>query len=129
MLEVADIFHRYGDEYLDRYGEKMLPSHHRAFQDILNCRTEAMGGHLFACDHCGHQIYSYHSCRNRSCPKCHGDDTEDWLKNRRKELLPVEFQMIRNGCLLAKIIWSLLEHYQEFFGECSWRWLPKNCLT
>ena len=91
MLEVADIFRRYGDAYLERYGEKMLPSHHRAFQDILNCRTSAMGGHLFACDHCAHPVYSYHSCRNRSCPKCHGDDTEDWLKNRRKELLPVDY--------------------------------------
>jgi len=69
----------------------MLPSHHRAFQDILNCRTPAMGGHLFACDHCRHQVYSYHSCKNRSCPKCHGDDTQDWLKNRRQELLPVEY--------------------------------------
>ena len=91
MLEVADIFHRYGDEYLEAYGDAMLPSHQRAFQDILNCRTPAMGGHLFACDHCGHQVYSYHSCRNRSCPKCYGDDTEDWLMNRRKELLPVEY--------------------------------------
>jgi hypothetical protein len=91
MLEVADIFRRYGDAYLDRYGEKMLPSHHRAFQDILHCRTPALGGHLFACDHCGHQVYAYHSCRNRSCPKCHGHDTEGWLENRRKELLPVEY--------------------------------------
>ena len=91
MLEVADIFRRYGDEYLDKYGEKMPSSHRRAFQDILNCRTPAMGGHLFACDHCGHQVYSYHSCRSRSCPKCHGDDIEAWLEHRRKELLPVEY--------------------------------------
>ena len=91
MLEVADIFRRYGDEYLDSYGANMMPSHHRAFQDILNCRTPAMGGHLFACDQCGHQVYSYHSCRNRSCPKCHGDDTQAWLENRRKEVLPVPY--------------------------------------
>jgi hypothetical protein len=91
VLEVADIFRHYGDEYLDKYGEKMMPSHRRAFQDILNCRTPDMGGRLFACDHCDHQVYSYHSCRNRSCPKCHGADTEDWLKKRRKELLPVEY--------------------------------------
>jgi len=91
MLEVADIFRRYGEAYLEKYGAKLPPRHRRAFQDILHCRTPALGGHLYACDHCGHQVYSYHSCRNRSCPKCHGDDTEAWLEKRRKELLPVEY--------------------------------------
>ena len=91
MLEVADIFRRYGAAYLDKYGENLPSRHRRAFQDILHCRTLALGGHLYACDHCGHQVYSYHSCRNRSCPKCHGEDTEAWLENRRKELLPVEY--------------------------------------
>lgn len=91
MLEVADVFQRYGAEYLQKYGPKMLPSHHRAFGDILNCRTPAMGGHVYVCDHCDHQVYSYHSCKNRSCPKCHGGETELWLEKRRKELLPVEY--------------------------------------
>ena len=91
MLEVADIFRRYGEAYLEKYGAKLPLRHRRAFQDILHCRTPALGGHLYACDHCGHQVYSYHSCRNRSCPKCHGDDTEAWLEKRRKELLPVEY--------------------------------------
>ncbi len=91
MLEVADVFQRYGGEYLDKYGPKMLPSHQRAIQDILNCRTPAMGGHLYACDHCDHRQYSYHSCKNRSCPKCHGGQTEKWLEKRQKELLPVPY--------------------------------------
>jgi len=50
MLEVADIFRRYGADYLKKYGPKMLPSHHSAFWDILNCRTPALGGHVYACD-------------------------------------------------------------------------------
>ncbi len=91
MLEVADVFQRYGGEYLDKYGPKMLPSHQRAISDILNCRTPAMGGHLYACDHCDHRQYSYHSCKNRSCPKCHGGQTEIWLEKRQKELLPVPY--------------------------------------
>jgi hypothetical protein len=91
MLEVADILRRYGGEYLQKFGSSMPARHRRAFQDILHCRTLAMGGHVFSCDHCHHQVYSYHSCRNRSCPKCHGDDTENWLENRDKELLPVTY--------------------------------------
>jgi hypothetical protein len=91
VIEVADVFRRYGTEYVQKFGEKMLPSHRRAFKDILQCRTPAMGGHVFQCDHCGQQEYSYHSCRNRSCPKCHKSDTRAWLQAREKELLPVPY--------------------------------------
>jgi len=43
MLEVADIFSRYGDEYLQKFGPSMPAHHRRAFQDILYCRTPARG--------------------------------------------------------------------------------------
>ena len=91
MLEVANVFSRYGDEYLQKFGDKMLPSQRRAFEDILKCRTDVMGGHIFRCDKCGHPHYSYHSCKNRSCPKCHKNDTAVWLEHRRQELLDVEY--------------------------------------
>ena len=48
-----------------------------------------MGGQLLQCAPCGQEHYVYHSCRNRSCPKCHRLDTEAWLEERRQELLPV----------------------------------------
>jgi hypothetical protein len=91
MLEVADVFRLYGDAYLQEFGPQMLPSHRRAFYDILHCRTVAMGGHVYLCDRCGHEQYAYHSCKNRSCPKCQGDDTETWLQQRRGELLAVPY--------------------------------------
>ena len=91
MLEVADILRRYGDGYLEAYGQRMLPSHLRAFRDILRCRTPVMGGHVFACDRCQHRVFAYHSCRNRSCPKCHTKDTDAWIEARRTELLPVPY--------------------------------------
>jgi len=91
MPEVADIFRQYGPEYLQRFGGDMLPSHRRAFEDILNCCTPALGSHVFMCDQCGHWQYAYHSCRNRSCPKCHAHDSDQWLAARRKELLPVPY--------------------------------------
>jgi hypothetical protein len=91
MLEVADIFRLYGPKYLDRYGESMPARHHRVIRDILNCRTAALGGHLYTCDHCGEEIYSYHSCRNRHCPKCHTDQTTNWIESRHRELLPVTY--------------------------------------
>jgi len=47
MPELAEVFARYGPAYLDRYVPALLPSHRRAMQDILRCRTEAMGGEVF----------------------------------------------------------------------------------
>jgi len=31
----------------------------------------------------------FHSCRNRACPKCHAEQTQAWLEQRREEMLPV----------------------------------------
>ena len=36
-------------------------------------------GASLACNHCCHEVFSYHSCRYRSCPKCHTDQTKAWL--------------------------------------------------
>ena len=59
--------------------------------DIRHCRTAACGGHVYDCNRCGHRQYAYHSCKNRHCPKCQGDDTEVWLTQRRQELLAVPY--------------------------------------
>ena len=91
MIEVADIFRRFADRYLAAHGAAMLPSHRRAIADILACRTAALGGHLWQCDHCAHEVFSYHGCKNRSCSKCHTDDTERWLKARKLEMLPCHY--------------------------------------
>lgn len=91
MIEVSDIFRRFGGDYLAKHGDAMLPSHKRALNDIVNCRTEALGGHLFQCDTCHHPIYAFHSCKNRHCPKCHTEQTNRWLESRREELLPIPY--------------------------------------
>ena len=91
MPEIADVLRRYGPEYLEQFGEALLPSHRRATEDLLACRTEALGGHLFQCDHCGHEHSGYHSCRNRSCPTGHHQESDAWLEERRQARLPVPY--------------------------------------
>jgi hypothetical protein len=94
VLEVADIFREAGQAYRDRFAARMLPSHLRAMRDIERCRTAALGGHLRQCDGCGALQYSYHSCRNRHCPKCHGDQTDRWLEQQRARLLPCSYFLL-----------------------------------
>lgn len=91
MTTLAEIVNVHGDEYLRAFGQNMLPSHRRVLNDIAACRTEAMGGHVTECEVCGHQRYYYHSCKNRSCPQCHGGDTRKWLEKRETDLLPVRY--------------------------------------
>jgi putative transposase/transposase-like zinc-binding protein len=91
VIEVADVFRRFADAYLAAHGAAMLPSHRRAIADILACRTAALGGHLWQCDHCYLEVFSYHGCKNRSCCKCHTDDTERWLDARKLEILPCHY--------------------------------------
>ena len=33
----------------------------------------------------GNLASNYHSCKNRSCPKCHTDQTKRWLEARKIE--------------------------------------------
>jgi hypothetical protein len=92
VIELAEVVRIHGPEYLAKFGDRMPHNHKRALYAIAACRTERMGGHLEECDqHCGHFEYAYHSCKNRSCPKCHGADTRKWLAKRETEILPVPY--------------------------------------
>ena len=90
MIEVADVFRRFAADYLSAHGASILPSHRRAIEDILNCRTAALGGRqVWRCDQCGTERFASQSCRNRSCPKGHTVQTQEWLERRRAKMLPV----------------------------------------
>jgi hypothetical protein len=91
-LEVADIFRTYGDDFLAQWGHVLSRQQRKAFHDIRACRTAALGGHVEECDQCGHCAISYHSCRNRSCPKCQAAARAKWLAEREAELLPGQRQ-------------------------------------
>lgn len=89
MVEVADIFRLHGPDYRAKFAGRMLPSHRRAMEDICHCRTEALGGQVYYCANCQDHRYSYHSCKNRHCPKCQNDQANEWLEKQQNLLLPV----------------------------------------
>jgi hypothetical protein len=90
-LEVADIFRRHGAEYRQAHADTVSPGQRRVMHAIELCRTAALGGHRDQCDRCGHERFSYDSCRNRHCPKCQSLAKAKWLEARQAELLPVEY--------------------------------------
>ena len=90
---MAEIVCRYGTEYLKKYDPHILPSHKKVMRRIASCRTDAMGGQKYLCQGCGKIHYSYHSCRDRHCPKCQNDRIDQWLEKQFELLLPVPYFM------------------------------------
>ena len=79
MLELAEIVRVAGPRYRATHAGRLLPSQQRALDDIVRCRTAALGGAVYECDQCGTRDFAYHSCRNRHCPKCQADRAQRWL--------------------------------------------------
>lgn len=94
MNTLAAIIQQYGDTYRAKFGDRLLPSHRRALNDIADCRTAAFGGHVFECPDCQTRHYQYHSCQNRHCPQCQYQAGQEWLTNQQALLLPVPYFMV-----------------------------------
>ena len=90
-LEVADIFHRHGAAWRAAHAGHLSLGQLKVMSAIETCRTAALGGHVEACEDCGHSRIAYNSCRNRHCPKCQGAAARDWLAEREADLLPVGY--------------------------------------
>jgi len=84
--EVADVFHLYGENY--RQYNPLSYEQRKAMHHIEVCRTAELGGHVEQCDQCGFERIAYNSCRDRHCPKCQTLAKEQWLNDRKSELLP-----------------------------------------
>jgi len=86
QVQLADILRHYGDDYRRSHVvpyEQLKVMHH-----IQICRTAALGGHVEQCDQCAFEQIAYNSCRDRHCPKCQTLTKEQWLNERKAELLP-----------------------------------------
>lgn len=93
-IELAEIFRRYGPAYCQKYASRMPASHLKAMRAVEQCRTEALGGQVYVCPACGETRYSYHSCRNRHCPKCQNENAQCWLDKQQALLLPVPYFLL-----------------------------------
>lgn len=94
MIPLAEIFRRYGPAYREKVGKRLPASQRAAMAAIEQCRTEALGGHVYTCPTCATARYSYHSCRNRHCPTCQQGKGQTWLAKQRALLLPVPYFLV-----------------------------------
>ena len=88
---LGDVIRRFGHALRQRLGKAMTSAQDVALSALGRCRTVALGGHLYICDHCGAEHPAYNSCDNRHCPSCLGHKSAEWLEARSDELLPVPY--------------------------------------
>jgi hypothetical protein len=88
---LGDVVRRFAPALLSARGEAVTPAQRAVLLAVGRCRTAALGGHVYRCDHCGAEHPAYNSCRSRHCPACLGHKSAAWLAARAEELLPVPY--------------------------------------
>jgi hypothetical protein len=88
---LGDVIRRFGAALRQQRGAAMTPAQDAVLSALGRCRTAALGGHLYRCEHCGAEHPAYNSCRSRHCPACLGHKSAAWLAARAAELLPVPY--------------------------------------
>ena len=93
MGALAEILRRHGPAYRARYADRMPADQLKAMRAIQTCRTPVLGGQRWECPRCNHTHWALHSCGNRHCPACGGDDARAWLRRQEALLLPVQYHL------------------------------------
>jgi len=117
MPDIQDVFNKFYPEFKRKYRTSLTQD--KAAFDIMNCRTNVMGGHVDECEECGRINISYNSCGNRHCPLCQTIPKERWIDARKKDVLdspyfhvvftvPEEIRMLiyQNQKLLYGLLYS-----------------------
>jgi len=87
-FEIADIIRQFGKSFTEKHQPNTWQL--RTLDALAKCRTSALGGHKYRCNHCGKEHRTYNSCRNRHCPKCQGAENSFWVEDRTSSVLAVK---------------------------------------
>lgn len=69
----------------------LSPQQGKVCQQILACRTEALGGFRLQCQACGEGQTLYHACRNRHCPRCQQQASEAWQQREMANVVDAPY--------------------------------------
>ena len=119
---VIEALRRFLPAHLREHRHAMGEAQKRAVWAITHCRTEEMGGHLYACA-CGKKEFHFHSCNHRSCPQCGKDATAQWVERELRKRVGAPYFMVTFTLPeeLRKLFFTAQakEIYQLFFKAAS----------
>lgn len=128
MSSIQDIFLQFYPDYTKVYHPHYMQV--KAANDIMACRSVSLGGNVDFCDHCGHIVIRYNSCRNRHCPTCQGVNKEIWIDERSQDILNTSYFHI--VFTLPKQLHTMVYQNQKLLYDlmykCVSETLSKLCL-
>jgi len=92
-MKIKDLIYSHNIELTEKYGHHLLPSHRKALDAMLACRSHC-GEFYTHCDHCDMYNSLPLSCGHRSCPQCQNHLGRLWLERQKQKLLPVEYFLV-----------------------------------
>ncbi len=93
-MRLASIIEIFKDEFLSSYQNKTLPSHIKALDAMMRCRTEHSPLMRLDCNGCGYQQYVPHSCGHRNCPHCQHHESQQWIERQLQKQVPTRYSLI-----------------------------------
>lgn len=93
-FSIADILAKHWHDYVALHRASIRSAVFENVRRVLQCRTPALGCHLYQCEQCGHQRVVPHSCKSRFCPTCGKHATDVWAERVLNDLLDVPYHHI-----------------------------------
>ena len=105
-----------------RQSHRLSPRQWQVCSHVLACRTPVMGGFELQCDHCDDHAWLYHACRDRHCPRCQRQASEDWCERQQAAVLPVTYYHLVFTLPHQLNAWIRLHPrcLQGLLFECAW---------
>jgi len=122
VIALAQLIERFEPALLQRYGNRLLPSHHRALAAMKRCRTRFAPRMLAQCTGCGEQRSVPHSCGHRACPHCQHHEAQVWLQRQLQSLVPANYFMITFTlpAELRGLTWCHQRLVYALLMQCAW---------
>lgn len=94
MIRLAHIVAAHAAELIAQEGYRLLPSQWAALNALQTCRSSMSPKMQLACDGCSEQSFLPHSCGHRSCPHCQAHESQHWIDQQLKKLVPGNYFMV-----------------------------------
>ena len=126
-MTVRDVFLAHGKVYLEKFGRRMPAHHKKLIRAIIQCRTEALGTIVCACEDCANTYRIFRSCGNRHCPTCQGENAINWFNTRIDRLMPVHHFMIT--CTVPAEFRDFFRSHQRFAYSALFQATSKTIIS
>lgn len=127
MIRLATLIAQFEADFLDQYGESLLPSQRRALDAMKTCRSRASRHLQVTCNACAQTDWIPHACGHRACPHCQHHAAEQWLFRQRQRQLPVRYFLVTFTLPreLRDLAWAHQRDVYDAMLRCSWQTLAQ----